>query len=62
MARLPVLGASEVIFAFEIQTVPFAIWSSTRHLHNYVEAIVQTVAGDGDCDTTCAMVGGVVSL
>ncbi len=43
-------------------TVPFAIWSATRHLHNYVEAIVETVAGDGDCDTTCAMVGGIVSL
>jgi ADP-ribosylglycohydrolase len=27
-----------------------------------VEAILDTVAGDGDCDTTCAMVGGIVSL
>jgi ADP-ribosylglycohydrolase len=43
-------------------TVPYALWSATRHLDNYVEAIVETVAGDGDCDTTCAIVGGIVSL
>jgi ADP-ribosylglycohydrolase len=43
-------------------TVPFALWSATRHLDNYVEAIVETVAGDGDCDTNCAIVGGIVSL
>jgi len=43
-------------------TVPYAVWSAMRHLDNYVEAIVETVAGDGDCDTTCAIVGGVVSL
>jgi ADP-ribosylglycohydrolase len=36
--------------------------TAPRHLGNYAEAIVETVAGDGDCDTTCAMVGGIVSL
>jgi ADP-ribosylglycohydrolase len=43
-------------------TVPYTLWSATKHLDNYVEALVETVAGDGDCDTTCAIVGGIVSL
>lgn len=43
-------------------TVPFAVWSAARRLADYTEAILDTVAGDGDCDTTCAMVGGIVSL
>jgi ADP-ribosylglycohydrolase len=55
-----VLGSGFLVTAPD--TVPYAIWSATRHLDNYFEAIVETVAGDGDCDTTCAMVGGIVSL
>jgi ADP-ribosylglycohydrolase len=43
-------------------TVPFAVWSAARRLGDYVEAILDTVAGDGDCDTTCAMVGGIVAV
>src|SRR5262249_48089122 len=55
-----VLGSGFLVTAPD--TVPYALWSATRHLDNYVAAIVETVAGDGDCDTTCAIVGGIVSL
>jgi ADP-ribosylglycohydrolase len=55
-----VLGSGFLVTAPD--TVPYALWSATRHLDNYVEAIVETVAGDGDCDTNCAIVGGIVSL
>jgi ADP-ribosylglycohydrolase len=55
-----VLGSGFLVTAPD--TVPFALWSATRHLDNYAEALVATVAGDGDCDTTCAIVGGIVAL
>jgi ADP-ribosylglycohydrolase len=55
-----VLGSGFLVTAPD--TVPYTLWSATRRLDNYVEAIVGTVAGDGDCDTTCAIVGGIVSL
>ena len=43
-------------------TVPFAIWCAARHLDDYKEALWNTVSGLGDRDTTCAIVGGIVSL
>jgi ADP-ribosylglycohydrolase len=43
-------------------TVPFVVWSAARNLDNYREALIDTVTGDGDCDTNCAMVGGIVTL
>jgi ADP-ribosylglycohydrolase len=43
-------------------TVPFALWCAARHLGDYVEALWTTVAGLGDRDTTCAIVGGIVAL
>jgi ADP-ribosylglycohydrolase len=43
-------------------TVPYVIWSAAKHLNDYREAIISTVLGDGDCDTNCAMVGGIVVL
>lgn len=43
-------------------TVPFAIWCAARHLECYEEALWTTVAGLGDRDTTCAIVGGIVAL
>jgi ADP-ribosylglycohydrolase len=55
-----VLGSGFLVTAPD--TVPYALWSATQHLDNYVEAIVETVAGDGDCDTNCAIVGGIVAL
>lgn len=42
-------------------TVPFALWCAARHLDNYQEALWTTVAGLGDRDTTCAIVGGIVA-
>lgn len=43
-------------------TVPFCLWCAARHMDNYTEAMWQTVSGLGDRDTTCAIVGGIVSL
>jgi len=43
-------------------TAPFAIWCAARHLDDYKEALWNTVSGLGDRDTTCAIVGGIVSL
>lgn len=43
-------------------TVPFCIWAAARHLDDYSEAMWATVAGLGDRDTTCAIVGGIVAL
>jgi ADP-ribosylglycohydrolase len=43
-------------------TVPFALWSAARRPGSFVEAMWQTVAGLGDRDTTCAIVGGIVIL
>jgi ADP-ribosylglycohydrolase len=43
-------------------TVPFVLFCAAEWLHNYEEAIWQTMSGGGDVDTTCAMVGGIVAL
>ena len=43
-------------------TVPFAIWCAVKHLDSYPEALLSTLEGDGDCDTNCAIVGGIVAL
>ncbi len=43
-------------------TVPFCLWSAAYHLDNFEEALWWTVRGKGDCDTTCAIVGGIVAL
>ena len=42
-------------------TVPYCIWSAARWLEDYEEALWGTVAGLGDRDTTCAIVGGIVA-
>lgn len=42
-------------------TVPYVLYCASRWLDNYEEAIWQTIAGGGDVDTTCAMVGGIVA-
>lgn len=54
------LGAGMEISAQD--TVPFCLWSAANHLHDFEEALWQTVSGLGDRDTTCAIVGGIVSL
>jgi ADP-ribosylglycohydrolase len=55
-----VLGSGSNVSAQD--TVPFCLWSAAYHLNNYEEALWQTAKGLGDCDTTCAIVGGIVSL
>jgi ADP-ribosylglycohydrolase len=42
-------------------TVPFCIWSACRNLACYREALLSTIEVGGDCDTNCAIVGGIVS-
>lgn len=55
-----VLGSGARVTAPD--TVPFALWCAARHLGTYEEALWTTVAGLGDRDTTCAIVGGIVAL
>jgi len=55
-----VLGNGSVVTAPD--TVPYVVWSAAKHLDDYREALVDTVTGGGDCDTNCAMVGGIVVL
>lgn len=43
-------------------TVPFCAWVAAHHLDSFQEALWLTARGRGDCDTTCAIVGGIVSL
>ncbi|MGW7412489.1 ADP-ribosylglycohydrolase family protein [Streptomyces sp. NPDC054863] len=41
-------------------TVPFALWTATRHPDDLEDALWATAEGFGDVDTTCAITGGVV--
>lgn len=43
-------------------TVGFALWCAVRQPDDYTDALWTTVRGLGDRDTTCAIVGGIVSL
>jgi ADP-ribosylglycohydrolase len=43
-------------------TVPFCLWSAAHHLADFEAALWWTAKGRGDCDTTCAIVGGIVAL
>jgi ADP-ribosylglycohydrolase len=42
-------------------TVPFALWAAARGLGDYRAAFWTTARAGGDVDTTCAIVGGIVS-
>jgi len=42
-------------------TVPFCLWCAAAHLTDYPEAMWTAVNVDGDRDTNCAIVGGVVA-
>lgn len=55
-----VLGNGSAVTAPD--TIPFALWAAARHLNNYEEAIWHTASAQGDQDTNCAIVGGVVVL
>jgi ADP-ribosylglycohydrolase len=54
------LGTGAQIAAFD--TVPFCLWVVAHHGFDYEQALWTTVAGLGDRDTTCAIVGGIVAL
>jgi ADP-ribosylglycohydrolase len=54
------LGTGQKISAQD--TVPFCIWVAANHLEDYERALRTTVLGEGDSDTTCAIVGGIVAL
>lgn len=54
------LGTGEAVTAMD--TVPFCMWCAARHLFDFEEAMWTTVAGLGDRDTTCAIVGGIVAM
>jgi ADP-ribosylglycohydrolase len=43
-------------------TVPFCLWCAGQHLDHWEETLWLTVAGLGDRDTTCAIVGGIVTM
>jgi ADP-ribosylglycohydrolase len=42
-------------------TVPFSIWCAAKYIEDYEEGMWETVSGLGDRDTTCAIVGGIIS-
>lgn len=54
------LGTGQGVSAQD--TVPFCLWSAAHHLDSYEAALWWTVRGEGDRDTTCAVVGGIVAL
>lgn len=54
-----VLGSGNMVSSQD--TVPFALFGAAHHLGNYEDALWWTVAGLGDRDTTCAIVGGIVA-
>jgi ADP-ribosylglycohydrolase len=54
------LGTGQYVAAFD--TVPYCLWVVANHPNNFAEALWTTVRGLGDCDTTCAIVGGIVAL
>lgn len=43
-------------------TVPFALWSTGKFMADYETAIRKTASVQGDADTNCAIVGGIVVM
>lgn len=54
------LGTGQQVSAQD--TVPFCLWVAAYNLVDFEDAMWATVAGLGDRDTTCAIVGGIVAL
>lgn len=52
------VGSGDGIAAHD--TVPFCLWCASQFGDSFEEAMWNTVAGLGDRDTTCAIVGGIV--
>lgn len=42
-------------------TVPFTVWCAAEYLDDYETAMWQTIQAQGDVDTNCAIVGGIVA-
>ncbi|MCL4229057.1 MAG: ADP-ribosylglycohydrolase family protein [Myxococcales bacterium] len=42
-------------------TVALCLWVAARHLDDYAEAVWEALAAEGDMDTNCAIVGGIVA-
>lgn len=42
--------------------MPFCLWVAPHHLDDFDGELWQTAEGEGDVDTTCAIVGGIVAL
>jgi ADP-ribosylglycohydrolase len=59
-AAAKTLGSGALVCSHD--TVPFALFCAAHHATDFEEALWYTVAGLGDRDTTCAMVGGIVAL
>jgi len=53
------VGSGQRVTAMD--TVPFVVWCAARWCTDLEEALWRTASGLGDRDTTCAMVGGIVS-
>jgi ADP-ribosylglycohydrolase len=54
------LGTGQRVSAQD--SVPFCLWIAAHHLGDYQGALWTTAFGLGDCDTTCAIVGGILAL
>jgi ADP-ribosylglycohydrolase len=54
------LGNGQALSAQD--TVPFSLWSAAYHFDDFEKALWGTADGLGDCDTMCAIVGGIVAL
>jgi hypothetical protein len=44
-----------------VDTVPFTLWCAARHLDDFEAALWATASAGGDVDTTCAIVGGILT-
>jgi ADP-ribosylglycohydrolase len=60
LQAIQMLGTGSEVSAQD--TAPFCLWSAAYHLEDFEGALWQTAKGMGDCDTTCAIVGGIVAL
>ena len=43
-------------------TVPFAIWCASDFRQSFSDAVWTALEGQGDCDTICAIVGGITAM
>jgi ADP-ribosylglycohydrolase len=59
LAAAAVLGNGLRVISSD--TVPFCLWCAARHADSFSDALWATVSAFGDIDTTCAIVGGIVS-